>query len=208
MTDDNLDPDLVADLEEFVAGGPEPETTEEWTTPVVDEEQANRFMRRLRWVTKERTKIKAVATAEVARINLWADDRVSGLDRAEMSLKRALEGWTRLNFARTRRKSFPTPHGTLKLTAPHSRIEIVDEDAAVTWCRDNERLELTKLTVAKSHITEALKSEALAEGKVDEAWQSERAEQAVEIVTSDGEPIPGVRVVTPLDDTFSVAVSS
>lgn len=127
--------EIERELDEFVEGDtwPEPDETGE-PTPIVGIEIAAQVLRRLRRLTRERETVTAVANDEVARITAFLADRVAGIDREIAWGKRSLENYTRNMHKTTGRKSQKVANGTLKLTKPSERVQVIDEQHFLEWC--------------------------------------------------------------------------
>lgn len=88
------------------------------------------------WVIK---KILAIED-EIDRIERQHERRVKQLEREKEFFKirfgAELEGWIRANL-NGRKKSIDLPHGRAGFRKSQETIEIIDQDAAVDWAKEN-----------------------------------------------------------------------
>lgn len=89
---------------------------------------ANRLLRRLVRLDRERAEVRAIADGERDRIDAWERDRTAGIDRARTWIEATLEAFARANHAETGTQTVKLPAGALKLSKPRTRV-VVDEAA-------------------------------------------------------------------------------
>jgi len=183
--------------------------------PPGTQEEASRILRRVHRYQRDIANVHAVADADVSRINAWRGDRVAGLERQIAWARRALESFTRSALrGKTRGKVINLPDGKLKLTAPQWRVDVTDEQAFMAWALgpvlDEEgkprfsdavpHPDLVRVHVEPSRS--ALRSLA-AKGEVLDA----DAGLVADVVTEDGEMVPGVRFVKDPEDRFDLVAA-
>lgn len=190
--------ELLDDLASFMADEyPWPDDPDETLPPPVDAEQANKLLHVVRRLSAERDEIVRVAESEKRRIDEWASDRTSGIERRVESIERALEGFTRhVNRETPKRKTLNFPNGTLRLRAARTSVRVFDESLLVEWARTN----MPSLLTMKPNRT-AIGKLAIKESDDQDASSSTIMHS---VVSADGEIVPGVVVDKPRDDTFSL----
>lgn len=145
--------DLMEDLDAFVVGDPEDEPDEPPPVPE-DAEGANRLLRRIRGYERLLERHRAIAFAELGRIQEWYEDRASGIQGSIRFAERSLEQWMRDHHAATggKVKTVKVPNGELRVRPGSSRIGVLDEDAAIAEVVALERFSWvrTKEEIAKS----------------------------------------------------------
>jgi Bacteriophage Mu Gam like protein len=181
--------DEVPDEEPMLAGGAE----------ALD--QADRFLRAIRRIERDRAELKAHADAERVRVDEWFRDRTAGMDDRLDYLRGMLDRLARAWKGRTGKNPPKLVNGALRLTAPRSHLEVVDPDAFEAWARANDRVDLLRVKVEpdKEAIRRSLK-----DGPVEAENDVERRQG---VMTAEGQPVPGLVSVVAKDDSFSVTVA-
>lgn len=157
--------ELADDLDAFVLGDDDAwPDVDEALEPPPDADRANAMLRVLRGVEREVEKIDALAAAEVARIEAWRHDRVTGLVKRREQVTAALEQWMRaVNRLNPKRKSEQLPNGKLQLRKPSAgTVEVHDLDAFVAWHRDD------RLLIVREYLRTLVESHASTGGIVEE----------------------------------------
>lgn len=166
--------------------------------PVANADDANRLLWHLRRVQTEIRTVGDLYDAERARLDDWRQSRLEPLTGRAEGLERALEGWARANGAKTTNLS----NGVLRLRPPRSHVEIGDASAFTEWALHAGRYDLLSTTPAKVELARLGRqpSDIMSGDEEDPA----RCEH---VVTDEGELVPGVTVVTPLNDRFTLVVA-
>lgn len=190
--------DLFDDLDDFVAA---PGLEVAGVDPL-DPTTANAVLRKLRALQRQRGEVIAVAHAEQDRIDAWKRDRTETIDSQAAYLERILDGFMRAEHARTKAKTLQLPNGTLRLRAPSSRVEVVDQAAFVAWAREHHADLLT--TPEPQPVKAAIK-------KLPLGGITSRHDDVELLAIHDpdtGEAVPGVLVERSTRDTFGFTVAS
>lgn len=168
----------------------------------------------------------AVAEEQVRRIQAFVDDRKAGFERAEKWASHALEGfmryWVASQVTDRPKKTLQLADGTLKMRSPSSkgRIEVHDLSAFVRWATtagfdavqaagldwEDSDDGVPTLVVsdhpALAFVPKVLKSAFDAYSEVSTGGVTPDGDIVYELVTADGEQVPGVRRLVGADDTF------
>lgn len=225
--------DLQDELDAYVLGDDEFDAAgDETVEPPPDAEHANRLLRAVRALDRQADEIERVSRDEIERISAWRDDRLAGLLRRRSSIERALDAYMRaLNRLNPKRKTEKFPNGTLRLRAPRTSVDVYDTAAFSKWWRERVRFEVGEFIVEHlsdpgAHNVEALTAEVVelvlsrspvvsvdvkpsrtglaqltAGPKIDAAAHDDADVHALVL---DGEAVPGVALVKPTVDSFSV----
>ncbi len=164
-------------------------------------DHAERYLRSIRSIDRKRARLEAHAKAEHERIDRWLARQTEGMDKRRAFLTQLLESFARAWKERTHMAPPKLINGTLRLTAPRRRIEVDDPAAFKDWAEGNARLDLLRITVEPSK--ESIK-QAAQEGPEEGSSAEERRCKAV---AQGGEVIPGIRIVTPRGESFSLSIS-
>lgn len=203
MTDD-----LLEDLDAYVAALPQ-----EAEGPTMDDDLANRVLRRLRRQARARGEVQAVAKAERDRIDAWERDRLETIDADVAGAERMLEGYMRAVHARRNLKTLSLPNGELKLRKPSSRTTIEDEDAFLVWVQERVAASLSErfgegAASTVDAVLRAMGDEPLlrakyepAKGEIGKATEAgplksehDDLQLLAAVLAGEGEAIPGVLV--------------
>ena len=213
MTDRQL---LERDLDEFVEGDtwPVPDEGGE-PLPLKDEAQVAGVLRRLKALDREAQTIADVAKGEIERIAQWRDDRLGGIDKERAYGERAVEAFHRRHVATTpgARKSLSLPDGTLKLAKAQEKLDVVDEEAFLAWAvttTKDERVhvyEVTQPALVRVHIEPDKAAIKTLPRGFQQAGEEGADQVRTEVVTPDGEIVPGVQIVRPAYDRFNVKLT-
>jgi hypothetical protein len=202
-------PPPVEDVPSDIDVGPPP--------PPVDPNGAERLLRRKKWAERQIAEHRAVAQAELDRINEWLADRIAGPTRIADECDRALDGYARAVHGADLEhgREIKLPSGVLRLTKPMQSIAVVDEKAAAEFLRDNG-LPGLKLGVAKSDLKvkagppadcvcppASINDDGDPVGRLDDPACPVHGDRlAFVAATEDGEVVPGIRVEKPARHTF------
>ena len=122
--------DVERDLDEFVEGDVWPEPQEDGEpTPLPDPTAVSGVLRRLKRLAADAALIQQVAADDVARINAFTEDRLSGIESQRRWGERSLENFMRIFGPSAKKRSLKLSDGTLKLTKPSERVVVTDEKA-------------------------------------------------------------------------------
>lgn len=203
--------EVYDELSAFMAGEAAVDSAAADLPPAADAEQANAYLRARQRLLGDAARVAAVVDAEVKRLFAFREDRMAGINERVAHLERLLEGWMRaVNADDPRRKTEVLPNGELRLRGPAWRVEVTDEAALVAWLWANDpglldvkfppkvgELKGRVATDPAKHADRPFRLAGAPVGESDvEAWW--------EVVTGDGEAIPGVRLAKERRDRFSV----
>lgn len=218
-----MNDDLLEDLDAYVSQlDTEPEA------PTMDDDLANRLLRRIRRQEITRTEVITVARAERDRIDAWERDRLESIDTDVASIGRLLDGYMRAVFERRKLKTLNLPNGKLSLRAPSIRVTIEDEDAFLVWAQARVAARFAKDELGPwapgvaaeivDRVLRTLYAEPLLRTKVEPAKDQikrrtevgpqrsshEDLELLAAVIKADdaGEVVPGVLIERPTKDTF------
>lgn len=222
----------LANLREFLAAdtsvalGVE---TEEWPAgQEVDTPRANRFLRQLALLRDEERDVANQAAEEIMRVQEWRSERLRRIDARRHWLESALEAFARNRHEENGAKTFNLTNGTLRLRPSRSHVTVYNEGAFIAWALENAaELVRTTHTPAKDALAELPTSGWIA--TVDMGEFTERAATSPEYLPDaeaqrveymklmheiadaqchrpmlDGTEVPGVLVVKPMLDNFTV----
>ncbi len=164
-------------------------------------DHAERYLRAIRSIDAKRARIEAHAKREHERIDRWLEKETTGLDKRRAFLTQLLDSFARAWKARTHLAPPKLINGTLRLSAPRRRIEVDDLAAFKDWAEGNARLDLLRIKIEPNK--ENL-HQATGEGPLLEETEQEVRRAAV---TPDGEVVPGIQLVMPRQDSFSLTVA-
>jgi hypothetical protein len=172
--------------------------------------QAALYMRAIRALDREAARIEAdyrelrrPLDEDLRALDEWRDDRLHGLRRRREQLEDLLKQFGRAYKTRFGQAPKRLAFGKVTLTPPRDSLEVVDEEAFVDWAEGTDRIGLVsyKKTADKEAIKAALKPAGEAEVPEPDPSRRYRA-----LATPDGEPVPGVVLSTPREDSASVKV--
>jgi len=194
--------DLDDDLAEFDPDNPDHYFDDpDFDAPVTDpdhEAAVFTLLRRRAGHLKRIAEADATVERERRRWEAWHADRTAGMRREIERIEAAVEAWIRFDG----RKTFPTPYGvTPKLRQAQPRLEVIDEKALVAWAQENHYDGLLKV---EPRIAEVRKMQP--GPTIDDYVSIEAPDEKVTAVLllDDGNPVPGVALVTPVDKRFSM----
>jgi phage host-nuclease inhibitor protein Gam len=192
--------ELYDELDAWIAGDAgDPSEAAADLEPPEDAAQAERLLRG-RWrLQEDERKVSDVAKAEKAKVEEWAQDRLSGIRRRIVQIDRLLEGWMRA-VARDnpKRKTEKLPHGTLKLRGTQYSIEPTDDETVLAWVKANRPdLVRVKEEPKLGELKAACKPGSVVSEHEGVKWYA--------VVAEGGEVVPGVVRVKADEDKFSVS---
>lgn len=208
--------DVVDDLDAYLAGITDEPLTDEPPSDPVDEDEANRILRRIARFDREADRVNRAADAELERIEAFRTDRLSGIDRQRVWHARAIEGWMRaVNRLDPRRKTIKLPLGQVALRPGIVKVEVVDERQAVAEARAHDLLRLgdeswirtthaIAKTVVKPHLFAGDVVERDADGAHHQALVVIGWRWTTLMLLPDAQPLGGVRVIVPDQSTFNL----
>lgn len=173
----------MSDLTEaLLADGPALDLDDEEASArfeITDDALAEWALRKLAAAVSEASRLRRIAQAEIDRIQLWAEDaeRIVGRDASFFTSK--LIDYRRTLEARDPKLpgTYKLPAGSLKRAAGRESTKVLDEQSFVTWAIDNA-------------------PDALAPPKpLVSTMKTWPRTEAGEIVSPDGDKVPGVQVV-------------
>jgi len=164
--------------------------------PALDLDQATQWVAQVARARRLREEYQAAHAAAVARLNTRLNARLEALGQQESWYEEALTMYHRTAIANDPAAlTIPTPAGTLKSTKTQPTWEFYDEDAFTTWAIENlpaviaEPPPPPEPKIVKATVKKALKDDAEAVLKV--------AGTSDAVLTHDGAPVPGLRVLPP-----------
>jgi hypothetical protein len=191
--------DWSADLDEFVEGGPLP-PDDEPLPPIEGQEHADAWLRRLARLRSDVDEINRTAHAEIDKIDAWRTDRVSGIERDLVRIQQHVESWARSMLKGAKRKSLSLPWGTPSRRAGSTTVVATDARAFETWALSEGREALLLAAKVREPDKRAVAA-AFKPGPVIEQDESVKRHAAVD---DDGAVVPGVVLVVPVRDTFTI----
>lgn len=215
-----MNDELLEDLDAYVGAAEEAPPT------AMDDDLANRLLRRLRRQQRRRAEVLDVANAERLRIAAWAEGQLEIIDSELAQLERTLDGYMRAVQERRGLKTLKLPNGELKLRAPRLSVTVTDEPALVDWAIERVAADLAQSDdIPAARIGVRVVIAALADeptlkvvveparggiGKATEPGPVLSSHEDVELlaaVTADGETVPGVQIERSTRDTFKATPS-
>lgn len=211
-----MNDDLLEDLDAYVGQlDTEPEA------PTMDDDLANRLLRRIRRQEITRGEVAAVAKAERDRIDAWERNRLEKIAGDVEGMERVLDGYMRAVKERRKLKTLKLPNGELRIRPARTSTEIIDADAARAWLleRATTAAELDPATVAQ--VLAALTGEKMlrvsiepAKGEIGKATEAgpvksehEDLVHLVAVLAGEGEAVPGVLIERPTREAFSYSTA-
>lgn len=159
----------------------------------LDDDSADRSLRRLARVENEMDRYETIARQRKQAIDEWLEDRLAGLLDQRDFLHRCLETYARARHEVTGAKSVKLPSGTVALRQAPPRIDTAGEPA------DDVDARLVRVT--RSWDKRAIK-DATAIGPQVDGHEVPDGFAAYAAVTSDGEVLPGVVYLVRTEPTF------
>lgn len=216
--------DLIEDLDAFVSELEHGDAER----PTMDDDLANRMLRRLRRQQITAAEIKLVARAERERIEEWERARLESVAADQAGIERMLDGYMRVVEQRRKLRTLKLPNGELRLRPASTRVTIEDEDAFLEWALGRARAAaLEGGDVSPAHFDAALaklRAEPLLRTKIEPAKDAikkatelgpqrsvhEDVELLAAVVKADdaGEVVPGVLIERSTGDAFSYSCSA
>ena len=197
------DPEALRDeLDSFVATA---HTTElELRRSELDDDLANRLLRRRSRLLRDLAATETLANNEIARIAGWRDRRTQSAEREIARLDQQLAGYMRAVKARSngKTKSLKLPNGTLALRSPgRAKREVTNAAVLVEWCQANDHPDwlatTVKPTIGHADLARGeLISTRVADGTTEHLFE------AVDLST--GARVPGVLLAVRTEDSFYV----
>ena len=212
--------DVERDLDEFVEGDVWPEPQEDGEpTPLPDPTAVSGVLRRLKRLAADAALIQQVAADDVARINAFTEDRLSGIESQRRWGERSLENFMRIFGPSAKKRSLKLSDGTLKLTKPSERVVVTDEKAFLEWAGvkhaepeveggdvpppDVSNITQPDFVRVKPEINKsALKSLDRGPNSIDR----EAGTVTAPLLLPGGEMIPGVVIEHDIDDKFGITL--
>lgn len=122
---------------------------------IIDDNQANFFLKRLEEATKEKNKINDMCDKEIndfsERVNSFRTKQTSSLDSAINFFTQILEKYAQNELDGSKKKSIKLPFGTLQFKKSVDKYEY-EEDILIKYIKDND---LTGLTRTKVELNKA-----------------------------------------------------
>lgn len=122
---------------------------------IIDDNQANFFLKRLEEATKEKNKINDMCDKEIndfsERVNSFRTKQTSSLDSAINFFTQILEKYAQNELDGSKKKSIKLPFGTLQFKKSVDKYEYED-DILIKYIKDND---LTGLTRTKVELNKA-----------------------------------------------------
>jgi hypothetical protein len=184
--------DIASDFEDALAGD-QPDFESKPTAPL-DLDQATQWVAQVARARRLREEYEEAHRSAVARLNARLSVRVEALNQQEEWYAEALEMFHRTAIAVDETAlTIPTPAGTLKSTKTQPTWEFYDEEAFTAWAVENLPAVIAEPPpppapkVVKAEVKKALKDEATEVLKV--------AGTSDAVLTHDGAPVPGLRVL-------------
>lgn len=210
--------DLLDDLDQYVA----PDHPGEAPVPE-DDDGANQLLRRIRRAQRDRREVVAVAKAERDRIDAWERDRLASIDARTEHAEQLVEAFMRAVAERRHIKTLTLPNGVLRLRAPRTRVEVINEDDLRFWLLARVGVGFAEIGLAGAvpAVIDALAREPMlsvkivpAKGEIAKATEAgpvkgehEDVVHLVPVIAGEGEAVPGVIIERPTRDTFTYDVA-
>lgn len=210
--------DLLEDLDAFVGQlDVEPEA------PTMDDDLANRMLRRMRRQEITSAEVKLVARAERERIDEWERARLEAINADVAGIERMLNGYMRAVGERRKLRTLKLPNGELRLRAPSIKVTIEDEDAFVRWALARASAAAGIDPETFGYVMGALEREPMLRAKVEPAKDAikrgtkvgpqrsahDDVELLAAVVDADdaGEVVPGVLIERATQDAFGYSTA-
>lgn len=184
--------DITDEFDEALAG--EAPDFDAPPAPALDLDQATQWVAQVARARRLREEYQAAHAAAVNRLNARLNNRLSALNEQEAWYEEALAMYHRTLLANDpEAKTVPTPAGTLKSTATQPTWEFYDEAEFTAWAIENMPEVIADpppppaLKVVKATVKKVLKADAAKALKV--------AGTSDAVLTHDGTPVPGLRVL-------------
>lgn len=188
---DDLDRFMVADLADV-------DPTTDPVPVITDIGYADRALRKIAEAERRKARATAYAADESAKIGKWRDAIVATADADVAFWRQSLEGWHRAVVRDGGAKTHRLPNGVVRLRAQPPKV-VTESDPDETA---PDELVRVKRTWSKTDITKftSLGNEIEGEGPVPEGTRVHQ------VVTADGEIVPGVVYWVTDEASFSVTV--
>lgn len=187
---EDLDAYVTADLPDF--------DDEQEPPTAIDLPDIERRLRRIRALTDRLRGLEQVAKDDKARIDAWLEER-GGIVRREIEWwSTSVERWHRAHVREGGAKSVSLPSGQLSLRQGVQKVEPLTK-------APSDLVPDEMVRVKREWDRNAIKS-ATAPGPIAEGVEAPAGFVAHWAVTPDGERIPDVVRLVPVEDTFSVKV--
>lgn len=200
--------ELETDLNEWIETGNGPQDVDDYDAVPLDDvepadrDQASRLLRKLGRLQSDLRQIHDLADAEERRIEAWRLDRITGVEKQIAHVTGLLEGFGRAVKDREHVSTLNLPNGVIRIRPPRPSVEVVDEAKFVAWAREHAPHLLNppkEPTPAKAEIKK-FGNEGPVEHKTDD-------EVVKMLVSPDGEPMPGVKLVVGTRDGVTITPS-
>lgn len=161
---------------------------------LLDIEQADYALRRIARIDHEMKRNEAIARHQVEKIQAWLHGRSDILLSQREWWVRSAEGWMRSHNAETGVKTEKLPSGTLSLRKAQPKVEVDADpvDAPEQFVKVVTKWDRNAIKQACSAGPEVEVSD------IPEGYKARAA------VTADGEQLPGVVLLVPTRDSFSL----
>jgi phage host-nuclease inhibitor protein Gam len=182
----------------------------------IDAPQANRFIRRIALLDKALADAEEQASAEIALVHEWIEERRRRIEADRRWLVSALEAYARNAHERTGLKTFNLVGGTLRLRPARPNVVVVNEDALIAWAEANDldafvrvKKEVSLAAIHNQPVsapTVTVEADEVGDPEAYKALMRQLADCEAHRPYFDGEPIPGVVVATRLLDSFRLTL--
>lgn len=199
-----MDDDLAEQLAAWERDDEIPDDLDE-ANPIVpvDERRVDWALERLARMASDEQRVVSFVDEEMERLVSFRDDRLTAIERRRAWVERGVEQWMRSQHRETGRKTVKLPHGEVKLRAARRRVDVVvdldDFEQVATLDDLVPGAVIHRTEISKQEIARQLQPGPVTGRDLD-------GSQVVAAVTADGERVPGVYFVVPVEDTFSVKV--
>ena len=226
MTNDSLEDDLDAYLDIEVPTEPDPDDPDhDVVLPAANQELADKLLYKARRLDQELADIRALADKRRADIDRWEADRSHGIHRERARIDQSLEGFMRAwHRANPRTKSLNLPNGKVALRAPgRGKMIVKDELAFIAWAKDHDPALLRfEPKVAKAELANeevitrrpgVVEDDPANPGRLLQTYRLMAPVPTGEVdaegnTLTEQVSVPGVVYAVPIDDSFSVTLTT
>jgi hypothetical protein len=206
---DTPDPRDVDELDEWL----EARSYEIDNEPDNAQAAIDRLLGVVRYLDREGASVDAVYAARVKELAEWRDERLGVIGRRRDRVAERAEQWARAEYQRTngRVQTWKLANGTLEIRAAQDLVELtgspVTVGAAMREAGHDPYLTATQYVTTKTIVGAALDAEVVKAGPVLDDYERPKGREAYEarqLVTGDGEALPGLVLLCPTQPRFNL----
>lgn len=172
---------------------------------VSDDDEANRLLRAVRRLERERDRIDTLFTAELDRLSKWRAGASTTIEGKLSRLTSTLDAYMRARHRDNEKvKTIKVPNGELRIRPRQPRLVVDDVDTFSAWLEANEHGALVEYTVKLAGVNELKK---VVSPSPHQSAPDPEGYATADALTADGVVATGAHFAVPVDKSFTYATA-